>query len=109
MLSAPGAGLYAGCLWWRSVVDPLRRDRVVDLLDCGDGSGQALAALRAGVCRVVLWAEAPGWDAVAEIAEGLGGCVLRTAPAALDLGQRGARRRLTGWLLGQAHIGSEFI
>jgi hypothetical protein len=98
LLSAPGAGVYAGCGWWRAVVDAVRRDGVVDLLDCADGSGQALAALRVGVCRLVLWPEAPGWDAVAEIAGTLGGCVLGGAPAALDLGVRGAARRLEGWL-----------
>ena len=98
LLSAPGAGLYAGCLWWRSLLDLVRRDGVVDLLDCADGSGQAMAALRIGVCRLVLWPEAPGSIAVAEIAQKHGGCVLPAAPPALDLAQRGAGRRLEAWL-----------
>ena len=98
LLSAPGAALYAGCLWWRSLVDIVRRDGVVDLLDCADGSGQAMAALRIGVCRLVLWADAPSWDAVAEIAVREGGCVLAEAPPALDLARRGAVRGLEAWL-----------
>ena len=99
LLSAPGAGMYAGCLWWRSLVEGVRGDAV---LDCADGSGAALAALRIGVCRLVLWREAPGWDAVAEIAAGQGGFVLDRAPAALDMAGRGAGRRLESWLAGGA-------
>jgi hypothetical protein len=103
LLSAPAAALYAGCLWWRSLVDLVRRDAVVDLLDCADGSGQAMAALRSGVHNLVLWPEAPGWDAVAEIAGTLGGCVLKEAPLALDMAQRGAVRRLEAWLAHPDH------
>ncbi len=50
------------------------------ILDCADGSGQALAALRVGVTRLVLWPEAPGRDAVVAIAEALGGFVLASRP-----------------------------
>jgi hypothetical protein len=50
------------------------------------------------VCRLVLWPDAPGWDRVAAIAERQGGFVLLRAPAALDLAQRNAIRRLHGWL-----------
>jgi hypothetical protein len=97
LLSAPGAGLYAGCLWWRSLVGEVGADSV---LDCADGSGAALAALRVGANRLVLWREAPGWDAVAAIAAGQGGFVLPEAPAALDMAERGAGRRLEAWLAG---------
>jgi hypothetical protein len=98
LLSGSGAALYAGCLWWRSLVDLVRRDGVVDLLDCAHGSGQAMAALRIGVCRLVLWPDAPGRDSVKQIAGRQGGCVLAAAPPALDLAQRGAGRRLEAWL-----------
>ncbi len=98
LLSAPAAGVYAGCLWWRSLIAQVRRDGATDLLDCADASGMALAALRAGVPRLVLWPRAPGWAEIAEIAATLGGCVLPEAPPALDLGQRGAERRLATWL-----------
>lgn len=152
LLSAPGAGLYAGCLWWRGIVERVRRSMaagnsashgasdptvltellpspqplparrrgdfdlcsqgqpdtradtgpraIVDILDCADGAGQAMAALRAGVHNLVLWPDAPGWEAVAEVAASLGGCVLTKAPPALDLAQRGAARRLDAWLSG---------
>lgn len=103
LLSAPGAGLYAGCGWWCALVASVRRDGVEDILDCADGSGQAMAALRIGVCRLVLWKQAPGWNAVVEIAAARGGCVLGDAPPALDLARRGDSRRLEAWLsAGQA-------
>jgi hypothetical protein len=57
-----------------------------------------MGALRSGVCRLVLWPNAPGWDAVAAIAERQGGFVMREAPPALDLAQRNAIRRLDAWL-----------
>jgi hypothetical protein len=46
----------------------------------------------------VLWPDAPGWSAVAAIAEGLGGFVLSQAPVALDLSHRNALRQLVAWL-----------
>ncbi len=110
LLSAPGAGLYAGCLWWRDVVAQARAEcptvPMVDILDCGDGAGQAMAALRIGVGRLVLWRSAPGWDAVDRIARGQGGFVLPEAPVALELSTTGATtgattgtaRRLSVWL-----------
>lgn len=84
LLSAPGAALYAGCGWWRALVEAARAEHpnapCMDILDCADGSGQALAALRIGVTRLVLWPDAPGRDAVVAIAESLGGLVLAAAP-----------------------------
>ena len=102
LLSAPGAALYAGCLWWQAILRQVRTDRpglaVLDILDCADGSGQAMAALRIGLCRLVLWPSAPGWDTVAAIAADRGGFVLAQAPPALDLANPGAMRQLQGWL-----------
>jgi len=102
LLSATGAALFAGCLWWQEVVNAARAafpaTESTDVLDCADGSGVAMGALRSGVCRLVLWPNAPGWDAVAAIAERQGGFVMREAPPALDLAQRNAIRRLDAWL-----------
>ncbi|HUB11319.1 MAG TPA: hypothetical protein VMB34_05125 [Acetobacteraceae bacterium] len=102
LLSAPGAALYAGCGWWLALAAAARATcpavAVADILDCADGSGQALAALRMGQRHLVLWPSAPGWDAVAAIAVERGGAVLRVAPPALDLSARGAARRLHDWL-----------
>ena len=85
LLSAPGAGLYAGCGWWRALVEAARAEHpdvpCMDILDCADGTGQAFAALRIGLSRLVLWPEAPGRDAVAAIAEARGGFVLTAVPA----------------------------
>jgi hypothetical protein len=102
LLSAPGAALYAGCGWWRALVQRARAAvpdvAVADVLDCADGSGQALAALRIGQLWLVLWRNSPGWHEVAAIAAERGGGVLEAAPTALDLARRGAERRLHDWL-----------
>lgn len=104
LLSAPGAGLFAGCLWWREMVAVARATssmaEIIDVLDCADASGLALGALRCGIKRLVLWPDAPAWAAVAEIARREGGFVLRQAPDALDLAKRNALRRLHAWLQG---------
>jgi hypothetical protein len=103
LLSAPGAALFAGCLWWRELVGAARAETpktvATDILDCADASGMAMSALRSGVHRLVLWPEAPGRNAVAAIAERQGGFILAQAPPALDLSQRNAIRRLHAWLL----------
>jgi hypothetical protein len=84
LLSAPGAALHAGCGWWRALVEQARavypNVPCIDILDCADATGQARAALRIGVSRLVLWPEAPGREAVVAIAESLGGFVLTAAP-----------------------------
>ncbi|HEY1931020.1 MAG TPA: hypothetical protein VGG99_03330 [Acetobacteraceae bacterium] len=102
LLSAPGAALYAGCGWWRALVRQARAEfpdvAVADVLDCADGSGHALAALRIGQSWLVLARAAPGWGEVAAVAAAQGGGVLDTAPQALDLATRGAARRLHDWL-----------
>jgi hypothetical protein len=102
LLSATGAALFAGCLWWREITASARAEYpatpATDILDCADASGLAMSALRSGVNRLVLWPDAPGWAAVAAIAAGQGGFVLRAAPPALDLAQRNARRHLDAWL-----------
>src|SRR5438309_2348159 len=81
LLSAPGAALYAGCLWWREVIAAARagspqHQAVTDILDCADAAGAAMGALRSGVSRLVLWPDTPGWSAIAAIAERQGGFVL---------------------------------
>lgn len=84
LLSAPGAALYAGCGWWKALVDQARAAHpdvpCIDILDCADGTGAALAALRIGLCRLVLWPSAPGRPAAAAIAAARGGFVLKEAP-----------------------------
>ena len=104
LISEQGAGLYGGAGWWRAVVAKARAiypaTPAQDVLDCADGSGQALAALRIGQQLLVLDRSAPGWEAVCAIAMERGGGVLSVRPLSLDLGQRGAARRLDAWLRG---------
>lgn len=106
LLSAPGAAGFAGCVWWREVVRAALAGapvaEVTDILDCADASGLALAAIRSGVHRLVLWPEAPGHAAVAAVAAREGGFVLPRAPPALDMARRDAARRLPDWLSGAA-------
>jgi hypothetical protein len=102
LLSAPGAALYAGCGWWRALIDRARREHpevpVDDILDCADASGLALGAIRTGQRRLILLPAAPGWHAVATIAASHGGEVLTSRPLSLDMAERGSRRRLHDWL-----------
>lgn len=84
LLSAPGAALHAGCGWWRALVLAAREAHpdvpCLDILDCADATGMALAALRIGVSRLVLWPSAPGRDAAVAIAAAQGGFVLAAPP-----------------------------
>ncbi len=104
LLSAQGAALFAGCLWWREVIGQAQAaipdSDAADILDCADASGLAVSALRIGQRAIVLQAAAPSRAAVVAIAAGLGAEVLAAAPPALDLGVPGAARRLHAWLHG---------
>jgi hypothetical protein len=110
LLSAPGAALYAGCGWWLALVEAARARHpdvpCIDVLDCADGTGQALAALRIGLHRLVLWPEAPGREAVVAIAEQRGGFVLAAAPAVHGSVGRSRSRAVTGAGYGEPGHGS---
>lgn len=101
LLSAPGAALHAGCGWWGALIAQARAAFpaavCVDILDCADATGQAMAALRISLCRLVLWPEAPARDAVLAIAAAQGGFILPMAPEvdrALTIALLKARRRI---------------
>jgi hypothetical protein len=107
LLSAPGAGLYAGAGWFAALARKATAARpglgVLAVLDCADAPGAALAALRAGLPAIVF----TGTDAMAAtlagIAETRAARVLRAAPPALDLavlraGDPRWQRRLAAWL-----------
>lgn len=102
LLSAPGAAGYAGCGWWRAMVEAARAEApglpAIDLLDCLDQTGRAIEALRHGLRGLVLLPSAPARDDAAARARSLGAIVLHARPPALDLGQPGAARRLAAWL-----------
>ena len=104
LLSARGAALFAGVLWWRELVAAARAacpaTPAHDVLDCADAPGQAMAALRAGQRLLVLDAACPAFAAVQGAAATLGAHVLAAAPPALDLAEKAARRRIARWLVG---------
>jgi hypothetical protein len=97
LLSAPGAGMYAGCLWWSALLAAAGWTGPA-LLDCADAPGRALEALKLGATGIVLDCPPPAFAVVAGIAADQGAMLLAAAPPALDLAQRGAARRLAAWL-----------
>ena len=99
LLSAPGAAQYAGVLWWRELLREAGHDGP-SLLDCGDGAGRALEALKLGLPGIVLRANPAAFAAVAQVAAAQSAMLLAEPPPALDLGSRGAHRHLQAWLGG---------
>jgi hypothetical protein len=97
LLSARGAALYAGCGWWRALMQAAGAE--IDIIDCADAPGQAMAALRIGQRRIVL-DPGPAFPAVSAAAAACGAVVLPERPHALDLAIPGAERRLVAWLKG---------
>jgi hypothetical protein len=97
LLSAPGAALFGGCLWWRELMRAAGAEGV-SLLDCADAPGRALEALRLGLPGIVFTGEFSAREVIATVAARTGALVLETAPPALDMAARGAARRLLAWL-----------
>ena len=102
LLSARGAALYAGSLWWRALIEAARSEYsdvpMRDILDCADASALAIGAIRVGQERLILQPDAPARQAVAAIAASHGAELLAERPPALDMSERGAARRLRAWL-----------
>lgn len=102
LLSAEGAGAWAGVLWWKALIDRLHvefaENSFSDLLDCAASPGAAMAALRVGCPALVLRRTVPAWPAVAAAAASLGAELYPTRPESLDLARPGAARRLPDWL-----------
>lgn len=87
LLSAPAAASYAGPGWFRAVVEQARaahpEAEAAAVLDCGDRSGHALAALREGVTAIRFSGKTS--DKIEDIAAQYGARVVRDRPEALDL------------------------
>jgi hypothetical protein len=102
LLSADGAGVYAGVGWWQALVRAVRSEcagvEIHNILDCGASPGRALEALRAGQLHLVLRAERRVWDDIAWRVARQGGVLLAEPPPALDLGKPGAPRQVSAWL-----------
>lgn len=107
LLSAPGAGSFAGAAWFVALVrtaaarHPAVRHQAA--LDCADAAGTALAALRDGARIIVLDGACPAFPAVAAAAEEAGATLLPARPPALDLAMLDLARRddlakLRAWL-----------
>jgi len=96
LLSAPGAALFGGGLWWQALMRAVGQE--FSLLDCGEAPGRAVEALRLGLPGIVLTCEDAAFAVVAGIAAADGALLLPKAPPALDMGTRGAERRLLEWL-----------
>ncbi|MFQ3622605.1 MAG: hypothetical protein SNJ73_03575 [Acetobacteraceae bacterium] len=102
LLSAPGAGGFAGAGWWLALTRRARSDVAevpgTDVLDCDDEAGFAVEALRAGCAAVVFTGPSAQAERLAAIARSLGARLLRDRPPSLDLGRSSANRRLAAWL-----------
>lgn len=98
LLSAPGAALAWGCLWWHSLLVEVGHTGPA-LLDCGAAPGRAVEALTLGVRGIVLQF-CPVWDEIAAMALLRHALLRPIAPDALDLGQKRNERRLVAWLGG---------
>ncbi len=111
LLSAPGAGVFAGPGWFLALVAQAAAQSPVTeveaALDCADAPGTALAAIRAGARLVVLDGACPAFAAVAAAAAEAGARVLPGRPPSFDLGRvdlrrRGGAARLAAWLATEA-------
>jgi hypothetical protein len=114
LLSAPGAGGFAGAAWFLAMVRAAaaRHPGVPHqaALDCADAAGTALSALRDGARIIVLDGACPAFEAVAAAAEDAGACLLPSRPPALDLAGIDLARRddlakLRAWLAMEAPQG----
>lgn len=88
IVSAPGAGYWAGPLWFLALVAQVRcRFPMVALaatLDCGGHAGAVLAAVRAGVPRILYTGEGPTARRLAELAERAGIALTTADKPAVD-------------------------
>jgi len=110
LISAKGAGGYAGPGWFRAVVEQARAAQpdveVTAVLDCGDMPGYALAALRDGAAIIRFSGDTAA--KIADIAAQYGALVIAERPEALDLAwversRRNPERACREWLETHGH------
>ena len=69
--AVPGAGIYAGPGWFSSLTEmahaAVPEARFSPILDCGDDAGAALAAMRAGIERIIFTGSSDVGQRLAEI------------------------------------------
>ncbi len=102
LLSASGAGGFAGVGWWQAMI---RAARAVcpdtpcqDALDCAPQQGRALEALSLGQKIIIFPDDNPAFASLCGIAAELGAQVWPQRPPALDMHARNAARELPQWL-----------
>jgi hypothetical protein len=105
LLSAPGAGLYAGAGWWLALIQAASEggEPPVHILDCGAAAGRALEAARAGQPLVVLRAPDDIFQEASAIAASYGTILLPSAPRSLDLATFSGERDMLAWLQTTEH------
>ena len=92
LLSAPGAGIYAGAGWFAALVQAtgaaVPAAKFSAILDCADDAGAAQAALRARVEVIIFTGRADVAERLGAIAEARGSRLLTARPQPLlDLGE----------------------
>jgi len=89
LVSAPGAGAYAGPSWFKALVDAAAaahpETAVTAVIDCGEEAGTVLAALRAGFNRVIFTGPEAARGALADIAAARGAVLERAGTPALEI------------------------
>ena len=98
LLSAPGAAIAWGCLWWCELLRASGHEGPA-LLDCAAAPGRAAEALAIGLKGIVL-TPGPSWGEISVLAARGGALLLSTPPPFLDLGLKDSERRLKSWLGG---------
>lgn len=97
LLSAPGAALSWGCLWWQALLAAAAYSGPA-LLDCANAPGRAIEALELGLNGVSL-TPCPAWAEIAALAASKNAMLLPAPPACLDLGTPRAHKSLASWLV----------
>lgn len=95
-LSAPGAALSWGGLWWQALLGAANYTGPA-LLDCAAAPGRAVEALELGLSGVIL-APCPAWADIAVLASAKNALLLPAMPDFLNLGEKGNQRHLMAWL-----------
>ncbi len=102
LLSAAGAGCFAGVRWWLAVVRAARAaypdTPCQDALDCAPHPGRALEALLGGQKTIIFPEQSPAFAQISGIAEELASRILPHRPPALDMQNRNIARELPQWL-----------
>jgi hypothetical protein len=88
-ISAPGASAYAGPAWFAALAAEggaaYPDVALTAILDCGDRAGDALAALKAGLTRLIFTGNPVAGEKLAAIARGYGAEIMFNRPDAVDL------------------------